>query len=346
VSTPYVDALLREGDGPGPASGSGVAGGSGAAVPVDLALRGRHADAVRRHVEGVLGWQPVDAATAALVPPAVRLCDHLDVPDAAVDRGARAGAPTEAPSVPTVLVLDDAAAPEEVATLVRAHDPVAVIAWPSGRDRLATEVTAVLARPRVAPSGVRTLRVGGAAGGVGTTTVALTLAGLSAWQGSPTLAVVRPPVPVTDVRAVPAAGLASGDLWQQASPLSGTGPGRAVAVLGGGDRLPPVTDPAIRALVVDVGVDADVDVLVCRPDAAARDALQHTTAAAIVLVGTGAVRPRALLAAARGRRTVHLPWSARVARAGATGRVPAGLPGDWVRRLLPLAPSRPGSRAG
>jgi hypothetical protein len=291
------------------------------ALPVELALGGRHADAVRRWVEGTLGWQPVDAVTAGLVPAAVVLRD-LAAPPA-----------VPATDAPAVLVVDDDAPGGEVAAGVLGASPDAVVGWPSGRDRLVTVVQDVLARPRHRPPDLRTIRVGGAAGGVGTTTIAFALAGLAAWSGARTLVAVRGAG--HGGRPMPAAALAGTDVWAQADEVAGVPGCRAVRLVDP-DLVPPPSDPAIATAVVDLGVDADADVYVCRPDAAALEGLAGTTAAAIVVVGVGPVPLRELARAASGRRAVRVAWSARVARAALAGRLPAGLPGAWLRRLTPL----------
>jgi hypothetical protein len=61
----------------------------------------------------------------------------------------------------------------------------------------------------------------------------------------------------------------------------------------------------------------------------------------VVVVGDGPASPRAVSEAIGGRRRLDLPWSVRVGRAGLVGRVPASLPGSFVRALLPLAPPEP-----
>lgn len=293
-----------------------------AALPVALDLRGRHADAARAWVEGVLGWQPVDAATGELVPPAVRLVDHDEPPRPL------------GPTVPVVLLVDDDGPAGQVARLVHAVAPDGVLAWPSARDELPPTVGRLVARPRARVGALRELRVGGAAGGVGTTTVTLALAGLLGWAGHATLAVVRPPAPVRDLPLVPAEALGATDLWGRAASLPGVPAGRVLGITGGAVATP--TDPAVEAVVVDAGVDDDVEVLVCRPDATGIDRLASTTAAAVVLVGDGPAPAAELARAAGGRRGIRLPWSARVARAALHGRVPSALPGRFLRRLLPV----------
>jgi hypothetical protein len=81
--------------------------------------------------------------------------------------------------------------------------------------------------------------------------------------------------------------------------------------------------------------------LVFRPGAAGLGALADTTAAVVIVVGDGPASPRAVAEAIGGRRRIDLPWSVRVGRAGLVGRVPASLPGSFVRALLPLAPPEP-----
>lgn len=295
------------------------------AVPVALDLRGRFADGVRSAVEAH-GWQAVDEATAALVPPVVRLAGI------AAHRGD--GTPT------VLLVADDDPAPEAAAACLRLR-PTAVVAWPDEGHELVGAVTTATAAPRADATTARLLRVGGAAGGVGTTTVALALAGLAAWRGQATLvtsgdAVLLPPA----APGVDPSALAAPDLWSRAAAIEGVPGARAVRTTAAPfDAV--LADPAVATAVLDLGVAADVDVLVIRPDAAGVAALERTAAAAVVVVGDGPVSPRALATAIGGRRRVDLPSSHRIARAALVGRVPAALPGRAVRALLPLVPAGP-----
>jgi hypothetical protein len=309
-----------------PAPSTGPAPGT-AALPVALDLAGRHAEAVRRWVEGVLGWQPVDGETADLVPAAVRLLD-LD--------GAAGGAPGS--GVPIGLLVGPEDPPALAASTASRWRPDLVLAWPDERDRLREVVEAALVAPRPSRGTGRVVRVGGAAGGVGTSTVALALAGLSAWSGLRALAVVGPSAPVGEVVTVPAAALSAPDLWQRASRLPGVPRARVVRVL---DRqpLPDTAAGDLEVAVLDVGVASDVEVLVCRADAAGLDAARSTTAAAVVVVGDGPASSAAVRRACGGRRWLRLPHSARVARAGLHRRVPTALPGTWLRALQPLAPT-------
>jgi hypothetical protein len=294
-----------------------------AAVPIALDLRDRVADGVRRAVEAH-GWQAVDEATAALVPPVVRLADVA----------APAGDGT-----PTVLVVSADDAASEAASACLRLRPTAVVGWPDERHELVDAVAAATASPRRRTSAAALIRVGGAAGGAGTTTVALALAGLAAWRGRATLvasgdAVLLPPgAPGIDPSA-----LTAPDLWSRAAAIDGVPGARAVRT-----TTPPfdgaVADPSIEVAVLDLGVADEVDVLVLRPDAAGVGALERTSAAAVVVVGDGPVPARAMAVAIGGRRRIDLPWSHRVGRAALVGRVPAALPGRSVRALLPLVPT-------
>lgn len=295
------------------------------ALPVVLSLAGRQAEAVRRHLEGVLGWQPVEDTPGGLVPAAVRLVDVAAaerVRDTSLHRVLLVGAQ------------DDGAAAARAAAVLR---PGAVIAWPEERELLAPQVAELLAAGRSTASATRTLRVGGASGGVGTSTVVLGLAGLIGWSGRHTLAAVRPGAPVRDVQVLAPEALAAVDLWGRATPLPGAGDARAV-LLAGSDGAPPVDDPSIAAAVLDEGVAVDVEVLVLRPDAAGLAAAADTPAGALVVVGSGPARPRDVAAACGPRQVVRLPRSARVARAGLHARVPTSLPGSYLRALLALIP--------
>jgi hypothetical protein len=303
-----------------------------AALPVALDLAGPHADGVRRWVEGVLGWQPVDGDTADLVPAALRLVDL----EAAVRFSPRR-------SIPTVLLVAAAAPAVTVAAMASRWQPDLALVWPDDRDELRDAVDALLAVPRQVVTSGRLVRVGGAAGGAGASTVALALAGLCAWSGLRSLAAVGSTAPVGEVVAVPAAALSSPDLWQRASALPGVPRARAVRVVGQ-RPLPDPTAADLEVAVLDVGVATDVDVLVCRADAAGLDAASATTAAAVVVIGDGPASRSAVRRACGGRRWLSLPRSARVARAGLHRRVPTALPGSWLRRLQPLAPADPDRR--
>jgi hypothetical protein len=296
------------------------------ALPVAVDVDERSAVAVRDHVEGVLGWQPVDEATARLVPPAVRLVAPAT---SVADDG-----------VPCVLLVRDDVPAVDAARAAARHGTAATLAWPGERERLPEVVTGLLDRSRSGRIEREPVRVAGAAGGTGTSTVALALAGLAAWRGARVLVVLSRGAPVADVRTVAPAALAARDLWARATALPGVPGARAVAVP---SLAPPDGVEAAGAdlVVVDAGRTEEADVLVCRPDRAGLEACATTTAGAVVCNGPGAAEPRAVAAAAGGRTLVTLPWSVRVARAGLAGRVPTSLPGRWLRRLVPLAPRPP-----
>ncbi len=303
------------------------------ALPVLLALAGRIAEPVRRHVEGVLGWQSVDATEGGLVPAAIRLTDV-----AGALAAARAGAGSDQATVPTLLLVTATDPPAEAARSAAALPPGAVLAWPEDRDELADRAGQLLHAARQRPVRTRMLHVGGASGGVGTSTVVLALAGLLGWSGQRALAVVGPGAPVGAVRSLPPEAVAAVDLWGRASELPGVAGVRAVRLAGPG-RCPVLDDPAIADAVVDDGVAHDVDVLVLRPDAAGLSAAAGTTAGCLVVVGGGPARPRDVAAACGRRLRIDLPRSVRVARAGLHQRVPGSLPGTFVARLIPLLPA-------
>jgi len=308
------------------AHAAAVDGDTTVALPVRLRLTAPMEERVRSWVEGVLGWQPVDPDADLLVPP--RLC-LVDVTAAQVDTFERA-------DVPVVLLAQVDDHPGEIAAAAVRTQPVATLQWPGDRDALEAAALGGLRAPTVTRSGPRVVRVGGAAGGVGTSTVAAALAGLFGWQGEATLAVLGPAAPVGEVRDIPVDALAGAGLWRQASPVTGVAQARAVRIPGHAGPRPSIGDGAIDVCVVDAGVDPDVDVLVCRADTAGLAAARATTAAAVVVIGAGPATRQAVQEACGPRRRVHLPRSARVARAGLLGRVPAGLPGSWLRPLLPL----------
>lgn len=283
------------------------------ALPVALDLDGSLADRVRDHVEGALGWQVVDDVT---MPPALRLVDPRRVgPD----------------DVPTVVVVDDDVDLADVAAAVD-RDGVRVVVWPEQATRLVGVAAALIGD--VAVVGHDALVVGGAAGGVGTTTVALALAGVVAWSGRPCVALLCGPAPVPEVVGVSPDAVAASRLWTAAPAVPGTR-GLRVARLEGGRAALAAVAPAGEA-VVDAGVDHDVDVLVLRRDRPGVEALRASRAAAAVVLDDGVVPRRVVREAAGGRRLVPVPVSARVARAHASRRVPAGLPGSWIAALRPL----------
>jgi hypothetical protein len=290
------------------------------ALPVLIQVSHTHASSVRRFVDGVLGWQPVEHDALGPLRARIQLTDDpLAVSDA----------------LPTVLLVDDDGLSGWQAKQLADHPGAAVCLWPSERAELPALVTTMLAQHTKHPH-VSTLTVGGAAGGVGTTTVALVLAGLSAADTHNTLAVINDQS--STVRLVPTAALADPALWTQATAVAGVSACRVVCVSDAA-AVTPVRDPQIAQTVYDVGVAHDVDVLVLRPDRAGLYALGRTTASVVVVVGAGAYAPAKIDALAGSRRVVHVEHSMRVARAVALERVPAGCPGRWLAPLSLLVRS-------
>ncbi len=291
------------------------------ALPVDLRLGGDHADGIRGWVEGIAGWQPVDGATAALVPPVLTLVD--------------CAAEHAAVSTPVLLLTTADDTPVDAARAAGRWRPDAVAVWPDDRDRLPAMAADLVAHADPEESSAAELRVGGAAGGVGTTTVALALGGLTAWRGRRTLVVTHGAVPSPCPAPVAPGDLAGTQTWATATAARGVPGLRVVRASAPVDREP-VAPGGAELVVRDVGVHDDVDVLVVRRDGAGVEALAHTVAAAVVVTDVGAASPASVRQAAGARRVVTVPWSARVGRAGLAGRVPAGLPGSWLRALAPV----------
>jgi hypothetical protein len=302
------------------------------ALPVELRLARPDAARVTAWVEGVVGWQPVDGATGGLVP-RVRLTDV-----AATSRADAVAAPASPAALPAVLLLvagDDP--PIAVASAVQRLRPAAVVAWPDARDELAAVVASLLAASPTPHTDEVALRIGGAAGGVGTTTVALALGALAAWRSGPTLVLTAGAVPLALPRTVELDTLAGPRTFAEATPVAGV-PSLRVLRCAGHAREAAVDAGPARVLVRDVGVTDEADVLVLRRDDAGLAGLERSAAAVAVLLDDGVVPPTAVAAAAGGRRVVSLPRSVRVARAGALRRVPVALPASYLRPLGVLVP--------
>lgn len=297
------------------------------AVPVALGLGERHVGTVRRWLEGTLGWQAVDDDLDGPVPPSVRLVD--------VDGAVRLLGTASADRLPTLLLVEDDDVPALVADVARRLQPAGVCRWPDGRDALPDLVVRAVGAARTGPGSGRVLRVGGVAGGVGTTTVALALTGLAAWSGQRALAVVHGHAGVRGAAPVPADAVVAPDLWARATPLPGLAAARVVHTGRVGAAQAP-TDRRIGLSVLDVGAAPELDVVVCRPDGAAAEQLPVTMAGAVVVVGRGLLSPDRIVELAGGRRVVHVDTSVRVARAVLRGQAPAGLPGRWLDDLRPV----------
>lgn len=324
------------------------------ALPVRLRLSGPDAEAIRRWVESVVGWQAVEPDTHGLAaeiefrdvaasptggresPPGdfaaqahgvARAGGNQRRPDARGD-GRRGG--DHGGSIPVVALVTDTDDPRGAARAARHAD--AVVAWPDQRDRLADTVSGLLDDPVAADPDRRGLRVGGAAGGVGTTTVASAVAGLAAWRGLRTVVVVRS----GDADPATAAAVAGGARgWQAGEDVPGITGLRRLVIPPGLDTAS-MTTGEIGLVVHDLGAGTDVDLLVLRRDRDGLAGLRATTAGMAVVTDLGPAPVAAVKEAAAGRRILVVPWSARVARAGFAGRLPAGLPGRWLRRLAPV----------
>ncbi len=288
------------------------------ALPVRLSADARLSDQVAAFVEGPLGWQ----VTRDEELPAALALVGVDAPPVA--------------GVPAVLLVRDDDPPDRAAR--RACDVAAVLRWPDERDQLRAVAGTLLRRVARTGPGTTTIRVGGAAGGVGTTTVTLALGGLLAWHGRPTLVVATGDVPLPDVPVVDPAALSAHRTWDAATGVAGV-PNLRVLATTRGPRAPAhVPDDVV--VLRDDGVSVDVDLLVCVRDRAGASALDATVAAAAVVVGRGVIPPAAWARRTRTRvRQLEVDWSARVGRAGVHQRVPASLPGRWLAALAPLARS-------
>lgn len=339
------------------------------ALPVVVDLASPVDDEVRRFV-GALGWQIV-AAGESLVSPRLRLVDVDAVtaghvrPRGTADRRREGGDPSVTvraalsathrtrrssnDPVPTVLVVPEDAPPGRAAGAALARGVAAVVAWPGERDRLAAVAADLVERRPDEPARqADEVRVAGAAGGVGATTVALTLAGLHAWRGARTLALTRGDTPVPDTPRIDEPDLTGALLWHRAAAAPGLARLR-VARCDPSTPDAPVDAGGADLLVREVGVVDDADVLVARRDAAGVQAVAATTAGACVVVEIGVAPHAALVAASGGRLLVTVPWSVRVARSGLRRRTPGSLPGTWVRALRPLVgrpQAEPTARAG
>ncbi len=285
------------------------------ALPVRLEVsEGRRAE-VRDWLESVLGWQVVDEATARLVPAVMAIADTSCV---------------VAPVLPTVLLVPDAATGADAAAAAIRVGALASISWPADRGQLAG--LAGLGSAGRADLQVPVLRVGGAGGGVGTTTVAAGVAALLAWSGRRTLLLdAAGRGGVESVETAPR-------LWEAARAVAGVERLRSLAVAGSPEQLDAAS--GAQAAVLDAGSAEDVDVLVVVRDHRGLGCLGSTTAAAVVVRDEGPVPLGRVVAAAAGRRVVVVPTSGRVARAHLRQRVPADLPGSYLRRLATVLAGR------
>lgn len=286
------------------------------ALPVLLDVREPVRTRLRTWLEGTLGWQVVDDHDTTGIP---AVCAFVDTSAALPDR-----------QRPTVLVVTAGDDPMTAARAATSLAPVEVVRWPDDRDRVTAVVERATAAAPAQDARVEELRVAGASGGVGTTTVALGLAGLLAWRGNTVLVVSRGPVPLEGTRVLATEDLASSGTWRAGVPTPGCGDLRVVRCAAGFEHAP--IDPGPATVVVrDLGRSEAPDVLVLRRDRVGLEAVRATSAGVAVVTDEGIVPTRAIRVAAGHRRIVVLPHDARVARAVAARRVPASLPGSWLR---------------
>jgi len=290
-------------------------------VLVALALRGPAGPGVARVVEAALGWHVV-APDDPVLPARCRLVDLA---------GLRAAG--RVPGLVDVLVVDADDPPGEVAAAAR--EVAGVVGPDPGPDDLRGALDRLApAAPAVGPW----RSVGASAGGVGCTTVAAALAGLRAWRTGPTLLVASGPAHLDAVPTLGPSDLASPSAWAAALPAPGV-PDLRIARWRGASEVVP-GDVVGPTTVVDLGpVDVaagPLDVLVVRPDrAGVRTAGGALGRPVVVVVGDGPCGVDAVRRASGGP-VVCVAWSVRVAAAAARGRLPAGLPGRWLRPLVPL----------
>lgn len=312
----------------GPATGTPPDAASAVGVPADLpvalCLRDPLRREVRAWVEGELGWQVVPESGPPR--PALTLCG------------------ADEPRRGCVVVADG---PLEAATLRSALAAGArdAVGWPDDRLRLVE----VVGRPEAGPvsAGPPLLRVAGAGGGVGTSTIALALAGLGAWSGRDVVVIGDDDLlSLCGIGAWEGPGLAelvalasvdsAAELEALALPVAGVDGLRAL----GGRSTSREADRSgwrVDLVVVDqgrVGAADEAnppDIVVTAPDARARGAAGID--GPLLVVGDGPLDRAGVRRAAGRSPDGWLEWSARVARAGVAGRVPASLPGSWVDTL-------------
>ena len=280
-------------------------------LPVTVALPAPLDSRVAMWVERDLGWQVVD--------PAGPLTPVLALADRACG------------GLPWIAVTDGPPAGEQI----RRHltsGAVDVVGWPQDRLRIPLLAARIEQRRGAGGADITRLTVAGVAGGVGTSTIALAIGGLLAWSGAAVLV-------SGDAELVALAGLWPGppagrpDDAPSAAAKPTAVPGIAgLSVVGEG------ADVAAAAwsgdvVVVDAGtaVSADTTLVVSRPDRGLRRAGAFHRP--VVVVGSQPLGIRDCRRLLGTSPLAHLPTSARVARAALGGRVPAGLPGTWLREL-------------
>lgn len=136
-------------------------------LPVAVALPAPLDADVAAWAEGDLGWQVVEAHGS--------LTPALALSDGPVGR------------LPWIAIAAGALDARTVTALLTAGAED-VVAWPGDRERIPVVATRIAVHRRSATGGSR-LAVAGVAGGVGTSTISLAIAGLLAWGGAEVLAV-------------------------------------------------------------------------------------------------------------------------------------------------------------
>ena len=295
---------------------------STSALPVAVCLPEPLAREVRAWMEAELGWQSV--------PPEGPPRPVLTLRESSA---ACAGA---------VVVVDGVVGVDTVREALRAG-AADVISWPEDRGRIPGLARQVAAVP--VTEGPPVIVVAGTRGGVGTSTVALAVGALAAWSGrtvvtvgedgllslcgvgpwsGPGLEDVLALGPTEGRHEVPALACAVPGVGGL-SVLGGDGAGTAVDMIG---AFPWPAD----LVVVDAGVDiAHATLIVSAPDVRAARASERDVP--LLVRGKGPLGPGQLKAVVGRRPVGWLPDSARIARAALGGRVPADLPGSWLREL-------------
>ncbi len=295
-------------------------------VPVEVALDGPLGRQVAVYVEAELGWQVV--ASGGPPRPAVRLVALDGRVDGAV-------------------VVVEGTAGETTTRAAAAAGALDVIEWPSGRARLRA---LPVGQDRHLPTGPPVVRVAGVGGGVGTSTVTLAVAGLLAWASATVIVVGGDGLcrlcglaPWVGPGAIEVAALhpadAAAEVEVLACPVRGVAGLRAL----GGGSIADAAGWAADVVVVDAGrvtpagnvgagpLADSADLLVAAPND--RLAAAAGIDAPLLLSGSCPLDDRGAARLLGRAPAGRLSSSARVARAGRQQRIPAGLPGTWLRTL-------------
>lgn len=274
-----------------------------AGLPVSVELPGELGRELTRFVECEAGWQVV--APSGPPPPALVLTARPQ------------------PGRPCVVVVPGRPTADDTrdGLLAGALD---VLGWPEGRARL-LDLPLRLAEPAPQGPAPAVLRVVGTAGGAGTSTVALALAGLCAWSGHRTVVVGREDL-LTLCGAAPWRG-------PGAEALHALGPGGAAAEFAAVAR--PV--PAVRGLRVLAGDGAALaDPLGWPVEVVVAD--QRTTLPPSPPAATSPLAPSAAAwAALGGFPLTPAPAAASRVRRRGPGRSPLGGPASPVPPPAPLS---------